>query len=194
MKAAPYSFTNNQSIPEKDPMKALHKIIYSSLLLLCIAAIATFAATLLQVLAIDHDRLQQLDQFITTGPRWQITSLVILSMSMLIILFVLFWRVWRSAKLNYRVFGEKTKDAFVTRKSVESIAQSIVADYEGVIGNRCSSSPSRDGIKLNYKITVQQGVLIPELVNRVQEHAKHELESQLGVKIVNIVTNVHFRT
>lgn len=174
-------------------MNALHKIVYSILLLLSIAGVVLMSATLLQVLAIDFVVLQGLENFITTGPRWQIVTLVILALSLVLLLLVLFWRVWRSAQKSYKVFGDGTKNAYITRQSVESLAQNTIATIDGVLANRCVSGTSSGGVKLQCQITVQHGELVPDLVTKIQESVKQQLERQLGIKIVKITTNVRYK-
>ena len=150
------------------------------------------AGAVLQVLEIDFDLLRNMQGFIDTMLHWQLISVVVLCILLFTLQFTLLYGLWRNQTHSFKVYGANSENIYVSRKSVNSLAQNLLDNYEGVVSSRCYASSSREGVVVNARIRVLHGTGIPELVNSIQDSMKEELEQRLGIKMDRIIANIHY--
>ncbi|MGI5877688.1 MAG: alkaline shock response membrane anchor protein AmaP [Christensenellales bacterium] len=71
----------------------------------------------------------------------------------------------------------------ITLDTIASIARRHALAIEGMRDVRCTIVPREDGIRVLYRISLDDDVVIPEKTQAIQTHVKEQVEALTGVTI-----------
>lgn len=78
----------------------------------------------------------------------------------------------------------------IAQETIEGIAKAVISEYDEVKDVKAAMTKAKKGINLYMALVVHQNVNITNIVSKVQEEVKQQIENITGVKVYNVDVRV----
>lgn len=78
----------------------------------------------------------------------------------------------------------------IAQETIEGIAKAVISEYDEVKDVKVAMTKAKKGINLYMALVVHQNVNITNIVSKVQEEVKQQIENITGVKVYNVDVRV----